>query len=275
MDWLKPIRAVRSLPLLAAALLLGCVSTLPSLPPPPIHPDGQTLWRIVSEQCAPNQRQHGDPAPCALVSSAGGYAVLKDRDGVAQYLVLPTDKITGIEDAKLLAADAPNYFAAAWAARSFVQARLGGAPPRDEMGVAVNSIYGRSQDQLHLHVDCLAPGVSEALRADAPRIGRQWSSRAFSIGGHAYLIRRIEGDSLAGIDPFHLLAQQIPGAAKTMGAWTLVLAGASFRDGRPGFYLLAERADPGGGEPASGEVLQDHDCKDQRAQIAPSRPVTR
>jgi CDP-diacylglycerol pyrophosphatase len=44
-----------------------------------------------------------------------------------------------------------------------------------------------------------------------------------------------------------------------MGAWTLVMAGVEVA-GRPGFVLLAGRADPLHGEFASGEVLQDHDC---------------
>jgi CDP-diacylglycerol pyrophosphatase len=52
----------------------------------------------------------------------------------------------------------------------------------------------------------------------------------------------------------------MPGARGEMGAWTLVLVGETDPGGRPGFYLLADRADPAHGEDASGEVLQDHDC---------------
>jgi CDP-diacylglycerol pyrophosphatase len=44
-----------------------------------------------------------------------------------------------------------------------------------------------------------------------------------------------------------------------MGAWTLVLAGNNVH-GRPGFYLMAARADPAVGERASGEELQDQAC---------------
>jgi CDP-diacylglycerol pyrophosphatase len=69
---------------------------------------------------------------------------------------------------------------------------------------------------------------------------------------------------LAGADPaanpFVLLADGIPGARKTMGAWTLVLAAATLPGGTPGFILLAGRADPRHGDFASGEELQDHDC---------------
>ncbi|MGC1303583.1 MAG: CDP-diacylglycerol diphosphatase, partial [Caulobacteraceae bacterium] len=171
-------------PLLAAAFtvlvaLCGCAQPYPQLPPPPIHPHGQALWSIVHDKCVPHQLQRGDPAPCALVSlpagAQGGFAVLKDLNGVAQHLLLPTDKVTGIEDPRVLAPDARNYFAEAWTARRFVEARLGGPVPRDEIGVAVNSLYGRSQDLLHLHVDCLSFTVRDQLRADAPAIGAHWS----------------------------------------------------------------------------------------------------
>ena len=109
-----------------ALLLAGCASQGPSLPAPPVHRNGQALWQIIHDQCVPDQRAHGDPAHCALVSlrdgEAHGFVVLKDRNGVAQHLVMPTAKITGIEDPALLAPDAANYFAAAWNARRGVTA---------------------------------------------------------------------------------------------------------------------------------------------------------
>jgi CDP-diacylglycerol pyrophosphatase len=254
----------------AAGILVARAAPSLPLPPPPPHPNGQVIWGIVHDRCAPDQRDHADPAPCAQVSLEGGeargFAVLKDRAGVAQHLLLPTAKVTGIEDLAVLAADAPNYFAEAWSARSFVEKRLGGPIPRDEVSVAVNSIYGRSQDQLHLHVDCLAFGVRDALRADAPLIGRTWSQRPFVFDGHPYRVMRIDGDSLAGANPFRLLAGGLPGARADMGAWTLVLTGATAPDGKPAFYLLAARADPAHGLSGSGEELQDHACKDQLAE---------
>jgi CDP-diacylglycerol pyrophosphatase len=255
-----PLRGLRLA--LALAALAGCVSMpeTAALPPPPVHPNGQALWRIISTQCLPGQLERHDPAPCALVSQEGRFVVLKDREGVAQQLVMPTDKVTGIEDPKVLAGGAPNYFAEAWDTRRYVDARLPRPLPREAVSIAVNSIYGRSQDQLHLHVDCLDPGVQGALAADAPRIGAGWSAGTFVLAGHPYRIRRIDGERLA-VDPFRLLAETIPGAARTMGAWTLVLVGETSPDGRPGFYLIAARADPAAGEHASGEMLQDHACR--------------
>jgi len=257
------LRTYSLTPLLLALLAACTAPAAQGLPPPPIHANGQVLWHIVHDQCVPAQQQKGQPAPCVEVSlGAGldrGYAVLKDRDGAEQYLVMPTMDVTGIEDARLLAPDAPNYFADAWRAQSYVDARIGKSMPRQDMAVSVNSPYGRSQDLLHLHVDCLSQRSMETLAADLPGIGRRWSRAPFTFEGHPYYAIRLDGET-PPVDPFHVLADGMPGAAKDMAAWTLVLAGAIFEDGKPGFVLLAGRADPVDGNFASGEELQDHGC---------------
>ncbi len=261
----------------ALALLSGCAENsvpqpAPPLAPPPTHAHGGVLWMIVHDKCVPDQLQHGDPTPCARVAllndGRGGFVVLKDLSGVAQHLVMPTDKITGIEDPQILAPTAPNYFAAGWAARSFIETRLKGHVPRDQLGVAVNSVYGRSQDQLHLHVDCLSFAVRDQLKADAPQITHRWSRQPLPIGGHSYYVRRIDGDDLSNVYPFQLLARDMPGAAREMGAWTLALAGETSSEGAPGYDLLAARADPAKGDVGSSEDLLDHRCEGQLAYIA-------
>ncbi len=254
----------------AAAVLLvwftaACTAPAdPGLPPPPPHPNGQVLWHIVHDQCTPDQQKNGRPAPCIEVSMGQGgadrgYAVLRDKHGAEQYLVMPTIEVTGIEDARLLSPGAPNYFADAWRAQTYVDALIGKTMPRQDMAVSVNSPYGRSQDLLHLHVDCLTPRSVAALTTDLPRIGPRWSSTPFTFEGHPYYAIRLDGDTPTA-DPFRVLADGVPGAAKDMAAWTLVLAGATFEGGKPGFVLLAGRADPAHGDFASGEELQDHDC---------------
>ena len=253
-------RATRAL---LALLLASCASERPQLPPPPVHPNGHALWRIIHDQCVPDQRAHDDPAPCALVSipegEAQGFVVLKDRNGVAQFLVMPTAKITGIEDPALLAPNATNYFAMAWKADGYVEGRLGHALDRTRVSVAVNSVYGRSQDQLHLHVDCLDASVGAALgAAEIPHDGR-WAS--VQLKGHGYRVRWLGDTALATTNPFKLLAASLPGARQYMGAWTLALVGARGPDGAQGFYLLADRADPAAGDRGSAEELQDPACR--------------
>jgi CDP-diacylglycerol pyrophosphatase len=251
------------LALLAVTFLAACSTLAPSLPPPPVHPNGQALWRIVHDRCVPDQRDHSDPAPCALVSLSDGegrgFVVLKDLDGVAQYLVMPTAKITGIEDPLILEPGATNYFAAAWAERNYVERTLGRSLDRMQLSIAVNSVYGRTQDQLHLHVDCLDATMRPILfAAPIPREGR-WTS--LSLKGHPYRVRWLDAAALPGTNPFRLLADTVPGAGQDMGAWTLALVGARSADGQDGFYILADRADPAAGDRGSAEELQDHACR--------------
>ena len=37
-----------------------------------------------------------------------------------------------------------------------MEAEAGRALPDDVLSLAINSIHGRSQDQLHIHIDCIA-----------------------------------------------------------------------------------------------------------------------
>jgi len=186
-----------------SAFLAGCATPMIAprsamvLPPPPVHANGQVLWGIVNGRCVPDQQASGKPDPCTEVSIAGGvdtgYAVLKDRVGVSQYLVMPTRLITGIEDAQLLAPGATNYFDPAWRVRRLVDQRLGTTLTRDDVGIAVNSIYGRSQDLLHLHVDCLRIDVRDDLHRRLTTLGRGWST-PITLAGHGYYALRIDGD---------------------------------------------------------------------------------
>jgi CDP-diacylglycerol pyrophosphatase len=254
-------------PLLAmmiTVIVAGCASTSMTVPLPPTRPNGQVLWQIVNERCVPGQRDHGDPSPCSEVAISHGiqanHVVLKDRVGKSQFLVMPTIKITGIEDPRLLAPGTVNYFTPAWRTRKLVEGKAGRPLSRTEVSVAINSIYGRTQDLLHLHVDCLRTDVRDVLRRAAPRIRRHWTRQSMILSGHQYRAVRIDGDDVVGADPFRLLSRGLHVQPKDMGAWTLVLVGMDFPDGRPGFVLLAARVNPAAGYKASGEELEDHNC---------------
>jgi CDP-diacylglycerol pyrophosphatase len=223
--------------------------------------DPNALWAIVNGQCVPGQQNNGDSAPCALVDLDGGepqgHAVLKDLVGATQFLLIPTARVPGIESPQILAADAPNYFADAWRARSFVEQRAGRELPRDWLSLAINSADARSQDQLHIHVDCVRADVRQALAAHADDIGATWRPFPETLAGQRYRAMSIRAQELDGVNPFALLADDLP-AGDSMGAQSLVVVGDNDADGRPGFVLLAGRADvtrPGSGH---GEDLQDH-----------------
>jgi CDP-diacylglycerol pyrophosphatase len=207
----------------------------------------------------PDQQANNAPAPCALVDLPGGYVVLKDIDGATQFLAIPTAKVTGIEDQAVLVPAGPNYFADAWHARGMVDQRVGRTLPREAIGLAINSAYGRSQNQLHIHIDCLRPDVIAAVQAHGAAVGAAWAPFPVKLLGHPYLARRVVGDDLTGSTPFRLLADGVPVAPADMGEWTLVVVPTTF-DGVPGFVLLADRVDLTMMDRASGEELQDHAC---------------
>jgi len=222
---------------------------------------GNALWHIVHELCTPDMKTSGNPAPCVSVDFAGGYAVLKDIQGKTQYLVIPTARVTGIESPDLLAPGSPNYWAAAWKARKLVEDRIGHPVPREDIGLAVNSVFGRTQQQLHIHIDCVRPDVRDALQQAGDRIGPGWTAIDLGAYQHHFNARWIGGNELGSRDPFKILNETDPVAHADMGKETLALVGASHPDGTPGFILLS---DPGDGTPndqAAAEELLDHSCK--------------
>lgn len=235
--------------LAACALLAQGVARNPS-----------ALWWVVHDVCVPDQQIFANPTPCAKVDLAVGYAILKDPDPSAptHFLLIPTARVTGIGDPAILSPDAPNYWAQAWRARQYVSQRASRLLGRDELSLAVNSVDGRTQDQLHIHIDCIKPAVRAALRAHAGAIGPNWAPFPVLLAGKPYLAKRIDGSDLAGVNPFRLLAA-LPEARNAMGEESLVVTGDTGADRRPGFILLAGRTTSGRGN-EWGEKLQDHRC---------------
>lgn len=239
-----------------AALVVGL-----ALAPSGAGADPIALWRIVHGSCVPHAEAGEGPKPCETVDLAGGetvgVAILKDLHGATQMLAIPTRRIAGIEDPQMLAPDAPNVFADAWKAKSLVEARLGRALPREAIALAINSRWARSQEQLHVHVDCLAKPVAEALADYHSSLDDRWRAMPVTLRGRTYFARRLDSADLSDSAPLKLLADGVDGAKAHMEAYTLAAVGATF-DGAPGFILLADSFSLEGGGHA--EDLQDHDC---------------
>jgi CDP-diacylglycerol pyrophosphatase len=250
--------------LLAAACLIVAGAIIVVVAGRRLADHSNRLWQIVHQECVPDQEQHANPAPCALVNlQAGverGYVILKDLIGVTQYLLLPTTFVSGIESPDLLLPSAPNYFAAAWRERGYVEKAAGRTLPRAAMSLAVNAVHNRSQNHLHIHMDCVRLDVQATLQRLLAGIGDDWAALTEPLVGHTYRARRILADDLSVANPFVLLAEGVPDARNAMGAQTLTVVGAQFNDGKPGFVMLNARVDIGGGVFIRGEELQDHSC---------------
>ena len=224
------------------------------------HADPSAIWKIDNEKCVPHMRESHDPSPCAIVDLDAGYVVLKDREGATQFLLMPTPRISGIESPEILAPDAPNYWDLAWRARDLSEQRAGKPLPREVLSLAVNSPYGRSQDQLHIHIDCVRADVRDALMANRDAIARSWSAFPLPLAGHNWTATRVDGENLGQVNPFRLLASGDLEAASDMGKHTLVVVGMTWSNNVPGFVVLDGRLDLANGNRASGEELQDHSC---------------
>jgi len=252
----------------AAALGLGVSAAVAgprtSKPPPSdsstyspeLNTGRDALRQIVQELCVVHWTQKQDPAPCLRVflpdskTVNSGYAVLADRKGGAHYLLIPTQTMAGIDASELLDPDMPNYFAEAWRARDLITDYVGHAVPRTAVGIAINTARSRTQDQFHIHIECLRQDVADALHAAAGQIGDRWAP--VMVTGSTYQGKRVMGDGLDGANLFELLANLSPDVRHHMGDYTLVAAGMQFADG-PGFVILT-------GTGPTGELLLDASC---------------
>jgi CDP-diacylglycerol pyrophosphatase len=242
---------------LRSIVLIACACTALPAASAARSANRDALRQIVTEQCAVHWLEKTGPAPCVSVylpdwaHRRDGYGVLADIKGGAHFLLIPTTTIAGIESPEVLAPDAPNYFAAAWRARDELAVALGRRVARDAVGLAVNPQRARTQDQLHIHIECLAPEIHRKLQAAAERLNDRWSPITLAAGPYQAL--RLPGEDLGSTNPFVLLAERMPGARRNMGAYTLMIAGMQFKSG-PGFVLLTGKNVPG------TETLLDSSC---------------
>lgn len=222
--------------------------------------DPNALWHIVNLDCAPAARTTGKPGICARVDLAGRFALLRDRNGAAQHLLIPTDRVSGIESPLLLAPDAPNYWADAWNARSYVEAALKKAQraplPDDDIGLEINSAMRRSQEQLHIHIDCMRAEASAALASHRQDPLRVWTDS--TIDGTRYRVMRMPGGAF-DFNPFHIVARDSTGPDR-MASQTILATGAGPDAASDGWLIVNSSLDTDGGT-GSAETLLDHRCE--------------
>lgn len=170
-----------------------------------IRANSDALWKIVSQQCVPNQQQRQHPAPCLEVNLEKRFVVFKDAKGPLHTLVMPTDKITGIESPDILKPGAPNYFSYAWQERHRLK-QMTDMPLDDRyLALAINSWYGRSQNQLHIHLACLRKDVYQILNQQITHVTDSWQPLATKLNGHEYLAIKVTAQTLEKETPFTVL----------------------------------------------------------------------
>ena len=209
------------------------------------------LWEVV-RACTLDQATTGSPLPCLEVDvrdgAERGFAVLRPPFGEPDTILTPTRRVIGLEDPVLQAPDSPNYFASAWSQRDQIPQRAGSTHGR--IALIVNSRIARSQDQLHVHLGCVAEDFAQ--RIDEGAVGRlpgRWY-RANDLGpGLEFWTWRTGSKSLEGVDPFHLL-HDLLGDPKAMARTTLGVVELPHD-----FLIVALRSRPGGWYSGADEIM--------------------
>jgi CDP-diacylglycerol pyrophosphatase len=222
--------------------------------------DRDLLWGVV-KVCVANHALTGAAFPCLAVDTtqgvARGFAIVRAPLKQTHVVVTPTARVAGIEDPALQSPDAPNYFADAWAARRYVLNSVERPLAERDIGLAVNSRPGRSQDQLHIHVDCLKHRYAQLLRQhDSGLSPDKWTKLNFALRGRYYWAMLINSPDLAAVNVFRTAATLLRVSPGRMEDVTVVVV----PRGDKGFYLLADQYSPGAMGKGHGEFLLDHAC---------------
>jgi CDP-diacylglycerol pyrophosphatase len=202
------------------------------------------LWDVV-QVCVFDHQLTGSPFPCRRVDVSDGigrgYIVFGAPFQRAHVVVVPTAPFRGIESRKLQEPGAPNYIQDAWESRVFVQQAATRRVTDRDVGLAVNSRKGRSQDQLHIHVACVRKSFMKDLveyqgmvKTDA------WVRLPFQFRRRRYWARRLESADFANSNVFALAASLLsvsPGALENL-TFALLPTPA----GEPaGFYMFTDQ----------------------------------
>src|SRR5271157_546109 len=253
-------RGVKTVWIVSAAAILTVSAAFATLA---LGLDRMALWQVV-RACVADFKLTGTPLPCLQVDLSGGDELgnVVLRSPLSNVTVLsPTRRIVGIEDPFLQSPGVPNYFDAAWRARTFLKDADGQAPERDAIALIVNSVFVRGQDQLHIHIGCLIPYARRTLAAAALKIPTgEWAQIGPVVPHTMFWAYRIPGTDLASVNPFRLAAEALAGKTRGPGDLTVVVAGVR-ADVDDEFLILASYARaPHAWWPVGSDDLLDSAC---------------
>jgi CDP-diacylglycerol pyrophosphatase len=70
------------------------------------------------------------------------------------------------------------------------------------VGLAVNSAEDRTQNQLHIHIDCVRWDIRNTLRSQEDALDGRCSELKLATPDHPYMTMKLTTDSLEGFNPF-------------------------------------------------------------------------
>ncbi|WP_193197929.1 CDP-diacylglycerol diphosphatase [Nostoc sp. MG11] len=214
------------------------------------------LWEKVQKCVANQQGNPPKPDPCLYVDLNNRYVVANGSHSV-EYLLLPTDKITGIENLSISTLNKPYYWQYAWeAAKTYIPQVKPKIKNPDQYGLAINSKQARGQDQLHIHISCINKKVSKKLEQNDNNIpSGSFKNFILTLDNNKYNIMKLTNNSLeASNNPFYLVKKSLH-SSQNMADQSIAVAKRS----KGGFYIM--NTESSGGYQAAAEKLLDEDCK--------------
>ena len=219
-----------------------------------------SLWLVVHDLCGPMDSLTGVPIPCLAVNRERGFATLRPSLKKTGLIVTPLHRVSGVESPALQQADTPNYWLDAWSQRDLVTKTTPRSLKWSEIGMAINSPQCRSQDQLHIHVDCLDPRLKQTL-SETGKDQEGWFDLDLQWA-RIYRARRVKVSELQNI--FRMVAQELSGKdelapeafAAVIAEESIAVVGWDEVNGEKDFVVLLTR-----GEGGCAEELLDRQCR--------------
>jgi CDP-diacylglycerol pyrophosphatase len=214
-----------------------------------------SLWKNVQERCltlAPPI--HPD---CVIVDRERGFVLYKDMIGASHYLVIPVQPVSGVDDARVWSDRQHSAWAFGWSVRDTVARAVGNPLPDTLLGLAINARAARSQDQLHIHLDCISESARDFMSSGG--IDTRWRDLRFR--GKPVRARLIPSDEpVLPVDPFDIVKEDIgPGA--DIADRGVFLGYVRPPQGQAGFVVVDEPVNKASGANGHASDFLDRGCK--------------
>jgi len=217
-----------------------------------------SLWKNVQERClAPDTPTHPD---CVIVDRQRGFMLYKDMIGASHYLVIPVQPVSGVDDARVWSDRQHNAWAFGWSVRDTVARAVGNPLPDTLLGLAINARAARSQDQLHIHLDCISESARDFMTSGG--IDTRW--RDLQFRGKPVRARLIPSDEpVLPVDPFDVVKEDIgPGAEiADRGVFLGYVRPPHGQEGQAGFVVVDDPVNKASGANGHASDFLDRGCK--------------
>lgn len=208
------------------------------------------LWQLA--QCC--SRSLAGNSDCREYDAKDEYIILKDNAPTKPeaYLIIPTKRVSGIEDPQIFRQPFLDFWQDAWQ----VSHKYPGQPA-SRTALAINSVHGRTQNQLHIHISCIKPEVSKTLASRDHEIGMDGAQPiTLELPPHGNPYRVVKVTGLTGKNSPWEVIQSMPGVKRHMAEQSIAVV----RSLKAGEYYVLDTYSHGTDWGAAEELL-DETCK--------------